>query len=444
MTSRDESISGHSSLLQQAGLVRYARNTSWLLAEKLLRFLAGMFVGIWIARYLGPTDFGILSYAQSFVIIFLPLATLGMDSIIVRKLVEDSGIRDAILGTAFCIKFVGSLLTIMILAFAVQVPDIDGNTISLIFVISLATIFQSLNVIDFYYQSKVLSKYVAIVNSVSLSLSSIIKIILILNSASLTSFAIASVVEASIVAVGLVYCYQRKSRLGITSWTFDKRIASSLIRESWPWMLSFVAVSAYMKMDVIMIRELMGTGPVGQYAAAIQVSEAWYFIPMALISSVFPAIVSSRSIGAEIYYSRLQQLYSFLVWFAICTAIATSFIGDWLVMSLYGKAYHDSVAVLMIHIWAGVFVSLGAASGKWYLLENYHVLAFARTFLGLLVNLGLNLFLIPKYGINGAAISTLLSYAFAGFMFDLFCTETRDTFFMKLRAIAPIKRGFLK
>ncbi|HDY85387.1 MAG TPA: flippase, partial [Methylophaga sp.] len=145
--------------------MRYFQNTSWLMGEKILRMSVGLFVGIWVARYLGPEQFGLLSYAQSFVFLFTVIATLGLDGIVVRELVKDKTQRDVLLGTAFGLKLIGAFLILPILAIAVQLTSNDNYTNLLVFIIASATIFQSFNVIDFYYQSKVLSKYVALANT---------------------------------------------------------------------------------------------------------------------------------------------------------------------------------------------------------------------------------------------------------------------------------------
>ena len=166
-------------LKNNAGFKCYANNIFWLMGEKILRMFVALFVGIWIARYLGPEQFGLLSYAQSFVFLFTAITTLGLDGIVVRELVKDESRRDKLLGTAFGLKLVGAILILPILALAVQLTSNDDYTNLLVFIIASATIFQSFNVIDFYYQSKVLSKYVALTNGVSLALSSIIKIALV-------------------------------------------------------------------------------------------------------------------------------------------------------------------------------------------------------------------------------------------------------------------------
>ncbi len=259
----------------------------------------GFFVGIWVARYLGPERFGLFSYAQSFVALFAAIATLGLDGIVIRELVNDENQREKLLGTAFILRLVGAVLVLSLLAVSVFFHAKDYHTNSLIFIIASATVFQSFNVIDFYFQSAVLSKYVVYSNVFSLLLSSLIKVILILNQAPLVAFAYVILFDSLVLASGFVYFYVLK-RLSIWRWRFDKVVATSLLKDSWPLILSGLVVSMYMKIDQIMIQNMLGSREVGQYAAAVRLSEVWYFIPMVISSSLFPAILNAKKISKEL------------------------------------------------------------------------------------------------------------------------------------------------
>ena len=207
-------------------------------------------------------------------------------------------------------------------------------------------------------------------------------------------------------------------------------------------MLSSMVIAFYMKIDQIMIKEILNTEAVGQYAAATRMSEAWYFIPMVISSSLFPAIINSKEKSEELYNSRLQKLFDLMVWMAIAIALPMTFFSDWLVELLYGNQYGEAGGVLSVHIWAVLFVFLGVASGKWYINENFQKLSFWRTFYGMIINVILNFILIPKYGIIGAAFATLISQAMAAYFFDAFNKETRIMFFMKTKTLIPFNRNY--
>ena len=424
------------SLKNHQGFMKYFKNTSWLFMEKILRMTVGLFVGIWVARYLGPEQFGVFSYAQSFVGLFTAIATLGLDGIVVRELVKDESRRDELIGTAFWMKLVGAFLVLIFLAVAVNFTSNDTETNALVFIIASATIFQSFNVVDMYFQAKVMSKYVVYANTASLFMSAIVKITLILNDAPLIVFAWVVLFDSFVLGVGFVYFYiKNNSTFSIKNLKFNKLTAVNLLRDSWPLILSGIVVSVYMKIDQVMIKEMLDSEAVGQYAAAVRLSEAWYFIPMVIASSLFPAIINAKKINEKLYYERLQKLYDLMVWIAIAIALPMTFLSDWVVELLYGGQYNEAGGVLMIHIWAGIFVFLGVASGQWFVAGNMQLLSFHRTLLGAIVNVVLNIILIPKYGINGAAISTIIGQIFATYIFDLTNNTTRRIFIMKTKTI---------
>jgi O-antigen/teichoic acid export membrane protein len=282
------------SLKNNQGFMKYFKNTSWLFAEKILRMIVGLFVGIWVARYLGPQQFGLFSYAGSFVGLFSAFATLGLDGIVVRELVKDESRRDELIGTAFWLKLIGAFVVLSFLAIAVQFTSNDTQTNSLIFIIASATIFQSFNVVDMYFQSKVMSKYVVYANIISLLVTSLVKIILILNEAPLIAFAWVVLFDSFVLAVGYLYFFMYNSTCRVLKLKYHKQVAKELLRDSWPLILSGIVISVYMKIDQVMIKEMLDSEAVGQYAAAVRMSEVWYFIPVVISSSLFPAIINAK------------------------------------------------------------------------------------------------------------------------------------------------------
>lgn len=417
--------------------MRYFKNTSWLLSERILRMTAGLFVGIWVARYLGPEQFGLFSYAQSFVFLFTAFATLGLDGIIVRELVKDQTKRDALLGTAFTLKFIGAFVVLLMLALTISIIPTDAQTKLLIIVIASATIFQSMNVVDFYFQSKVLSRYVAFANTFTLFVSSLVKIWLIVNEAPLIAFAWVVLLDSVILSLGYIYVYLKTGKR-IKQWVFDKHVALGLLKDSWPLILSGIVISIYMKIDQVMIKEMLGAEAVGQYAAAVRLSEAWYFIPMVIASSLFPAIIDAKKQSKKIYYTHLQKLYDLMVWLAVAIALPMTFLSDWMITFLYGGQYSQAGSVLKIHIWAGMFVFLGVAFAKYLTNENLTKKSFYRTFLGAIINVILNYLLIPKYGIEGAAIATLLGQFAANYVYDFFDKSLHVQLKMKTKSFFPV------
>ena len=235
--------------------------------------------------------------------------------------------------------------------------------------------------------------------------------------------------DSFILACGFIYFYIKKNlKFKIKNLKLKIKTATSLLKDSWPLIISGIAISIYMKIDQVMIREMMNVEAVGQYVAAVRLSEAWYYIPMVIVASLFPAIVNAKKQSEELYYSRIQKLYDFMVWTAIAIALPITFLSDRIVELLYGTQYNQAGSVLEIHIWTGVFVFAGVASSKWLLSENLQIFSTINTFIGVIINIGLNYFLIPRIGIEGAAWATLGSYFIAAYLSLLLWKKTRINF----------------
>ena len=421
-------------LKHHSGFRKYFANTSWLLGERALRIAVSLFVGIYVARYLGPERFGLLSYALSFVGIFVALATLGLDEVVVRELIKTPEQREKILGTSFLLKLVGTLLMWAAILVAIPLTENDLQTNILIIIIAFGVFFQAFNVIDLSFQAEVKSKYVVHAQFIQLIVSSTIKIILIVNEAPLIWFASVFFLDAIVLALGLVFTYLHNSNK-IFSWKWSYETSKHLLHDSWPLIFAGIVVSVYMKIDQIMIKEMLGAKEVGLYAAAVKLSEAWYFIPMAIASSLYPAIINARVYQKEVYYQKIQNLFDLMVWVAVSIALPTTFLSTLVVEFLYGKEYLGSSSVLIIHIWTAVFVFLGVASSKYLLAENFIKKTFYRTFIGALLNIIMNYYLIGIIGIQGDAISTLISHFFAAYFYDILDKDLRIMFIMKTKSL---------
>ncbi|MCK5266689.1 MAG: flippase, partial [Spirochaetes bacterium] len=294
------------------------------------------------------------------------------------------------------------------------------------------------NVIDFNFQAEVKSKFVVYAHLVQLVASSITKLIFVWLTAPLVWFACVFLFDAVVHAVGLTAMYLKNTgRIWYWKWRWET--AKELLRDSWPLILSGMVISIYMKIDQVMIKEMLGAEQVGHYAAAVRLSEAWYFVPMAITSSVFPAIINAKKQSEKLYYQRLQKLYDLMVWLALAIALPTTFLAPWVIRVLYGDAFLPAAGVLSIHIWAGVFVFLGFSNGRWIIAENMQYIATIRSTAGAMVNVIFNIVLIPKYGINGAAIATFFSVFVASHVAFLFINQARRTFIMQSKSfLRPI------
>jgi O-antigen/teichoic acid export membrane protein len=420
--------------LNNKGFRRYFANTSWMLSEQMLRLVAGLLVGIWVARYLGPERFGVLNYAISFVAIFGIVAKLGLDGIVVRDLIHNPASIDIYLGTTFWLKVIGAFITLTVIILATFLTTNDHITNLYIFIIACGLIFQSFEVIDFYFQSKVLSKFVSLCKMSQLAISSILKLYFVFTGADIIAFVLVSLVDQITLAFTLCIAYRFKG-ISLFYFHFDYEIAKKLLRESWILIFSNLFTLMYMRLDQIILKEILSSREVGIYSVAVRLSEVWYLLPVVIVNSLFPAIAGAKKVNEEFYYNRLQRLFTFMTYQAIFIALFITFTGHWLVEVLYGKVYQEAGQVLIIQVWANVFVFLGLAGGKWYLTESLFNLVFYRTLLGVVFNIILNLTLIPVYGLPGAAISAVITHLITGLLFDLLSRKTRLIFFMKLKSL---------
>jgi len=415
--------------------LKYLKNTSWLFWERVLRLLMGLFVGAWVARYLGPEQFGLLSYVQSFVGLFIVLSTLGLDNIVVREIVKNTNIAASLIGTAFILKLLGAIFMLLIITLTMTTLfEHDSSEKVLIFIVAFSTIFHSFNVIDYYFQSQVLSRYVVYANLLVLFVSSLTKIALIINEADLMAFVWVVLFDSVVLALSYTWFFLKKTdyKIADLALTFRKDVALSLLRDSWPLVLSGLVVSVYMKIDQVMIREMLDNEAVGHYAAAVKISTAWYFIPVVVASSFFPAIINARKISKDLYYERLQKLYDLNFTVALVLGLPVVFFSSSIIEILYGQDFTQSAAILSVHIFCGFLVFMGVVRGKWILSENLQRYDLYIHVIAAVANIVFNFAFISWFGVIGAAYGTLLSYLFALFFSPLIIKEIRPSFSMIL------------
>lgn len=420
-------------------LIKVIGNTGWLFTEKIVQMFLGLLVGLWIARYLGPERFGRFNYAIATVGLFLPIAKLGLDNIAIRNLARDSSHKDVTLGTAFFLKLTGSSLVFFItLGFAFFfTPSNSSNyieTLWLVGIIAAGTMAQSFETIDYWFQAQVQARNSVLSRNSAYILMNGVKLILIQLRAPLIAFAIAMSVEYVLSAIGYLITYRLNGNL-IKTWRVNFSYAKTLLKDSWPLILSGIVIMIYMRIDQVMLGWMKGDTSVGIYSAAVKISELWYFVPGAIVSSVFPYIVQAKDIGEGVYYKRLQQLFTTVSVLAYAVAIPVTFLSTQIVTLLYGENYAEAGAILNVHIWAGLFVSLGVARETWITTEGLMKFSAATAATGAIVNIILNYFLIPPYGGLGAAIATVIAQIISAYAVGALYSPTRKIFLQQTKAI---------
>ena len=422
------------SALTHQGFRRYFANTSWMFSEQLLRMISGLFVGIWVARYLGPTQFGVFSYALAFVAIFGSLAKLGLDGIVVRDLVNEPQKRDVYLGTAFWLKLIGALITLVIVAFATVFTNNDYTTNLYIFIIASGIIFQSFEVVDFYFQSKVLSKFVSISKITQLLFSSLLKVYLVLTGADLFWFVVVSLIDQVTLAATLYIAY-RYQKLGSFYRHFDFLIAKKLLKDSWPMVLGGVVLMIQARIDQVMIKEMIGNTELGYYSSATRLIEVFSFVPTIITASLFPAIVNAKKTSIDLYKDRLFNLYKLMMLLFLLVAMPVYFFGNQIVVFLYKDAFAPAGQLFSLMAIRLFFANYGVVRGAYLMTENLMRYSMITMIVGTLVNLILNYFWISRYHSVGAIWASIVSFFTTIFLIDFYYYKTRSNCKMMLQSM---------
>lgn len=420
-------------------LKRYFSNTSWLLFEKGFASLVSFWVGVYVIRYLGPSDYGILSYALSFVAMFSGIASLAYSGIVIRDLVHNGEERDDLLGTSFVLKLAGALLVLFLISIVITFIPNDRVSNWLILIIAGASIFRSLDVIDFYFQSRVQSKYPVWVRCTSMVVSSSLKLLLICFRAPLIWFAFVIAMESVVIASGLVLVFVNQ-KLKVRWSRFNKPLALRVFKDSWPLMLSSVLVSVYMRVDQVMIKSILDAKAVGIYAVAVYMTEIWYFLPAIVIGSVFPGMVKVRENDHKLYIQGLQKLHDVFFLIAIGIGLVMSLCSSKIIYLLFGERFMEARIPLAIYVWSVVFMFQATIRGQFLIIENKQQIGFWFRVLTTMMSIGLSLVLIPRYGIVGAAFATLISYGLPIYVGSFFHPLLRLNLGMCLKSyLAPFR-----
>jgi O-antigen/teichoic acid export membrane protein len=418
-----------------AYLQNMVANTGWMMGDQVVRQIVGLLVGVWLARYLGPQLFGEFSYAYAIVLIVSPFAQLGLEEIAIRRMVQDPSCRDEALGTSFFMMIAGGIVAFglaMATIFLARPDDHLGHW--LVGILAVGIIVQAFIAIEFWFESQMQWKFTVYAKTSAFLLVSVVKVGLILLKAPLVAFAWAGLAETVIGSIGLLIVYRWRG-FSLKTWRFSRASAGSLLRDSWPLIFSTLLTMIYLRIDQIMLGNMVGSEELGNYSVAVRVAEAWYFIPIVICSSVFPAIMKAEAVSEELYYAHLQRLYGLMALLAYGVALPVAFFSKEIILLLFSSVFSAAEPLLAVLIWAGVFTSLGAARNVFIVSKNWTRVNLISTALGCALNIALNYALIPHYGAMGAVIATFISYWFAVHGTCLFLKPLRKTGWMMTKAM---------
>lgn len=393
-------------------------NVFWALSGKIITLFSTLWVSILVARYLGPEQFGMMNYIISVVSLFSIFATFGMTDIVIRELSKKEIPDNEILGTAFVLRMVLSLLTILgVIIYSLLCETQEGIDCMMI-IYSIYLIFACFNVIRNYFTSIIQNKRI-VMSEVSKSLiGALVKIALIIIHAPLVYFIAALTLDFVLLALGYFANYQKVA--DYKQWKFNSQFAVFLIKCSFPLLVAGATATIYQRIDQVMIAKLIDTTSVGYFSTALSFVGIVIFIPIIIIQTVSPLLVGYSRNNPQRYAIESQRVMNMIVWTTIIFCCATSLLSYPIIRYSYGVEYIAAVPVMQILVFKAVGIALTMVGDQLIIIENIHKYAFIRNILACIVCIASNYLLIPHWGIIGSAWATILTVLFSGGLGNLF------------------------
>ncbi len=408
------------------GLRRYTKNLGWMFFARIITMAIGFLATAYIARNLGPTSYGELSYATSFVMLIGMFASLGIDQTISRELLLFPEKRNAVMGTAVLMRLGSGMFAMLLSIVAAYFFSPHDVSLLLIFIISTTLVLSTFSLLGQEFQTQVESKWPSIASIIIVAVLNICKIIIITLDGGVLYLAGIMVLEPILYAFS--YIYLRTKRFGgLQTLSFDKSIAKLIIADAAPLILVSAFFTIYARIDQVFIKHMLGASSVGLYDAAVRLSEVWYFLPGIIVAGLFPAIGNAKKTSELLYWKRTQKLLFFIFAATLTLAIVTTTIATPLVGIVFGAAFAGAAPVLMVYVWSNIGAALTHVTQQILLLERLSKYILFSSFFGMATNVALCILLIPKYGMYGAALGSLIAYI-APFLSLFLLPKTRTLF----------------
>ena len=420
-------------------LQRALGNSFWLFCDQVLRLIAGLLVGVWMARYLGPENFGWLNYALATVGVVGSLTSLGVGPIVVRELVRAPAEAGSWMGTALLLRAAGAAVGFLACVALAARQGAPAN--SLVVIVAAGMIFQIPEVVDLLFQARGESKVSAWVRMTACVAANLLKVALILAEAPLAAFAAAGVAELAVAAAGWWWAARRGGwRIG--AWRTERTRLTALLRESWPLTISGFAISTQAYADQVVLGLMIGGEELGQYAAALRLVSVFAFVPMVVQTVAAPEITRAKRDDETLYRRRLHGLYRLMFGIFALTAVPLIFLGPFATRLLYGASYAGAAALIPWLAFRLFFTNYGVARGIFVTNEGLFRFALLTSVAGAVLNIGLNLVLVPPWGARGAIVASLASFALTIFGLEFFEPRARKNLRLMVRAIVLPWRPF--
>lgn len=401
---------------------------------KVVNMAGALLVGILVARYLGPSQYGVMNYIISYVTLFTIISSFGLDDIEIRELSKSPNDKNQILGTCFRIRLTFATLAFLLITATLCIYQTDKFTTCMILLYALTLYTGCFNIIRNYFTSIVKNEYVVKSEIARTIIGACIKIILLWIKAPLEYFIVATIFDTILVASGYFISY--KNIIGnISDWKFNKSRVTYYLKEAFPLVLSGAAVIIYQRIDQVMLGNMIDKESVGYFATAGKFLDLILFLPMVLTQTITPLLVRAKEHNKDEYEQKKQQFVNLTVWTSIILSLSVSLCAYWLIILTYGEKYLLAIPVLQIMAFKTVGMALSSSSGQIIIMERIQKWAFIRNLIGCLICIGLNLILIPQYGVIGSAWVTIATVAFTGCLANIFIPPYHDIMKMQLRAL---------
>lgn len=420
------------------GLRRHFFNTSWLFGARGLRVVSNLFISLYVARYLGPERLGLLAFALSFVGLFRCLSHLGIEGILVRELVLRKDEKYNLLGTSFVLLFWGSALIVLFSMFGMAILKEDAATTFLVFIVALSYLGSPFEVFSHLFVAEIKAKYSGISKIVGIVFISVYRLLLIWFEADLIWFAVALSTE-KIGNAAIIMYYYYKADYKTSKLKAEMDTILYITKQCLPLIVTGFGNTIFFIIGQVMVKLLLDDEQTGLYAAAYRISEVWYFIPVIVTSTLYPSLVASYNRSQEEYYAKLMSLINFLTIMSIVIVGGIVLFGDYIITTFLGQSYVDSITVLKLQILGIIPVFIGEPARRALIIENKQKLIMIYSLLAAALNLALNYWLIPQYGIIGATWASLISLFCAFFLFHILYKGSRTIMLTQIKGMLSLK-----
>lgn len=410
-------------------------NAGWIIGCKLCKAVLTLITTMITARFLGVADYGLINYAAGLVAFMTPLMKLGIDAILVHEIVINPDKEGETLGTTIILNIISSVLCIIgVVAFVSIANHGDKETLLVCFFYSLLLLFQAIEMVYYWFQAKLMAKYSSIAMLISYILITIVQVALVCIKATVEWFALSYSVDFLFIAVILLILYKKMGSQGLSfSWTCAKR----LLNIGRYYIVSSLMVTVYTQTGRILLTLLEGNHATGIYSAATVCAGMTSFIFVAIIDSMRPGIFSSLSKDRDVFEYKMSRLYSIIIYFSLLQCICITLFSPLIIKILYGAAYTEAINVLKIMAWYTIFSYLGTVRNIWMLAEDKQRYLWIINLLGAVLNIGLNLVLIPIIGVYGATITAVSTHFFANVVVGYILPPIRKNNYLMIRGLNP-------